>query len=193
MSNSTSFESRVLSLARPIAEELELEVLELQILAGSPQKVVLFMERRELQETGSGITIAEITRISKTLGYLLEEEEIFSDAYQLEVSSPGVERELKTERDFQRFLNSRVKVVGISPIYKGNYAIEGVLRNATAEVLEIELNKGQNLTLERTMIRRVQNIFDFSKAFGQEKNRRDKNERKKNKTNNKRNTRKTKR
>jgi ribosome maturation factor RimP len=61
-------------------------------------------------EPTSAITLSDCELASRQLGTTLDVEDVIENAYRLEVSSPGVERPLRRERDFARFIGREVKV-----------------------------------------------------------------------------------
>ena len=63
-----------------------------------------------------GINIAELTRISRILNDSLDVEDLIDGAYHLEVSSPGVERPLRTPEHFDRFAGNRIKITLKEPL-----------------------------------------------------------------------------
>jgi len=72
-----------------------------------------------------GITIAECASLNRGLGLLLDEKNILQEEYTLEVSSPGLDRPLKTKSDFLRFLHKKAHLFLCEPVqgcreYKGN-------------------------------------------------------------------------
>jgi len=92
------------------------------------------------QETGTGgITVEDCARVSNQLARVLEVEEI--DYERLEVSSPGMDRPLKKETDFARFVGQQARLTLRVPIEgRRNYA--GVMRAVAAGRLELEIEGG---------------------------------------------------
>lgn len=80
-------------------------------------------------EANGGITLDDCAELSETIGTALDAAGHYPDGYCLEVSSPGVDRVLKQEKDFRRFSGSQVKVklkkpVGGARVFYG--AISGI-------------------------------------------------------------------
>lgn len=71
---------------------------------------------RILADTESGITVDECTRINEVIGEALDREDIMDANYILEVSSPGLDRPLKTRKDFLRIEGERIHVHTFAPI-----------------------------------------------------------------------------
>ena len=89
-----------------------------------------------IDEAG-GVGLDDCQKISEDLGKILDEQGIISNHYILEVSSPGLDRVLKKDRDFIRERGKMVDVTFYAP-YNGEKSITGVLMD----------NDAQNLTLE---------------------------------------------
>ncbi|CAN7472973.1 ribosome maturation factor RimP [Paenibacillus sp. LjRoot153] len=87
-----------------------------------------------------GIDIDDCGRISEYLSVQLDEKDPITDAYFLEVSSPGAERPLKKTQDFYKAVNSHVFVTSYEPI-DGSKEFEGLLQSYDEEVLVIEIGK----------------------------------------------------
>ncbi len=96
-----------------------------------------------------GITIGECALLNRELSDILDERNILEQRYILEVSSPGLDRPLKTEADFIRSLNKKVKCF-LSELVNGKLEWDGVVQKAGEgkvfidtgrEVLEIPLAK----------------------------------------------------
>lgn len=74
-----------------------------------------------------GITLEELTRLSRVVGDLLDVREVIEVPYNLEVSSPGLTRPLKKPADFQRYTGRLVRLTTRSP-YQGRQVHRGILR-----------------------------------------------------------------
>ena len=92
--------------------------------------------------TNDGVTIDDCSTFSHTLGKLLDEADILDQAYMLEVSSPGLDRPLKNEKDYKRNLGKLVDVHLYSAI-NGNKLFQGYLMDFTED--EIMLKMGDDL------------------------------------------------
>ena len=108
----------------------------------------------------SGVTIDDCTKVSRQLNAVLTVEvETFKD-HSLEVSSPGLERPLFTLEHFQRFLGKKARVYMHSPI-EGQKRFTGMLRNANAQVVELEGSEQQQWSLPFADIEKAHLIVDF--------------------------------
>ena len=74
------------------------------------------MVLRLLVDKEGGITLDDCAKLNEDVGNILDQENAMPDKYLLEVSSPGLDRHLKTKRDFQRVIGQRINVHTYEPI-----------------------------------------------------------------------------
>lgn len=91
-----------------------------------------------LLDTLDGITIDECARISRKVGFYLDESDAFPFAYRLEVSSPGVGRPLRVFPQYQQNIGRKLKVTD----HDGK-TVKGVLKAATPDYILLEPDKGK--------------------------------------------------
>jgi len=84
-----------------------------------------FVLRIALDKEG-GITMDECARLNNELGELLDKENIVEEGYLLEVSSPGLDRKLKSDSDFAWAAGKRVKINTFGP-FEGKNVFSGTL------------------------------------------------------------------
>jgi ribosome maturation factor RimP len=96
---------RVQSLLLPILDDLALELVDIEFKReGRDWFLRIFIDKPE------GVTLDDCAEVSRQLGTVLEVEEVIETSYRLEVSSPGLDRPLKTARDFERFKGRQAKI-----------------------------------------------------------------------------------
>ena len=71
---------------------------------------------RILADTEKGITVDECAKMNEIVGEALDREDFIDENYILEISSPGLDRPLKTKRDFLRIKSKRIRVYTFAPI-----------------------------------------------------------------------------
>jgi ribosome maturation factor RimP len=90
-------------------------------------------------DSPEGVTISDCEKASKELSIMLDVEDFSSTRpYTLEISSPGIDRQLKNERDFRRTVG-RFVVVQMAPEYAGKRTIRGKVTGSTAEKVQCEV------------------------------------------------------
>ena len=126
-------EQKVTLLAEPIAEKLGLMIYDVEFKKEGPDYYLrVFIDKED-----GYITIDDCEAVSRPLSDKLDEEDPIDKAYYLEVSSPGLERVLKKQRDFDRFLESKVSVKLYQAI-EGTKKLEGILKQRTNELTVIQ-------------------------------------------------------
>lgn len=122
-------EERVRSLAEPILARHDVDLVELQVRKGRTQLVRLVVDRRE------GIDLETCARVSEEVSRILDAEDPVSGRYTLEVTSPGLDRPLRTADDFRRNAGRPVRVIAEGGQYEGTVeeVEEDRVRLATAK------------------------------------------------------------
>lgn len=87
----------------------------------------------------SGVDLAMCTRATRLVKPLVDRENLYYD--HLEVSSPGIDRVLKKDRDFQRFAGERV-IVKMKKAFEGPGKMAGILGVVTDGQIELEIEQG---------------------------------------------------
>ncbi len=130
---------RVKELIDPLLAARRIDLVELVCRQEGGRVVV-----RCLVDTARGITLDELSHLNQTIGAVLDEYDVISERYLLEVSSPGLDRPLKTSSDFERVIGRRVKVSTVAPVNaRREYA--GELMGANEELITLRLDNGDKL------------------------------------------------
>jgi len=85
-----------------------------------------------------GVTIGDCVKISELVGKILDHEDLIHHSYHLEVSSPGIERPLKTKEHFERFKGEKIKVV-LKNLYEGRRTLTGINLGTEEGFLKMEV------------------------------------------------------
>ena len=96
---------RVKEIAKDYIETHDIEIVDVTFRRES-QGLVL----RILADKPEGITIAECEEINNFLSEAIDKEDVIQDRYTLEVSSPGLDRPIKTDRDFERAMGRILEI-----------------------------------------------------------------------------------
>ena len=148
----------IMKILRPILdmEKLELYDLVVSVIPGSGF-IRVFIDKE------GGVSVDDCALVSRHLGMELETMDVMVGKYNLEVSSPGLERELKREIDFKRALFHKVKVKLKEKIGKKS-ALSGLLKEYDDKKIIIETEKGKIKTLveiEKRNINKIQMKIEF--------------------------------
>ncbi len=118
---------KVQVLVTPIVKASRLELVAVEFKKeGRTQYLRIFIDKP------GGVTIEDCQRISQECDLVLDVEDLIPIPYVLEVSSPGLDRPLKTQAEYQRFLNHLVKIKTFQVI-NGQKKFVGYLRAITEE------------------------------------------------------------
>ena len=117
------------------------------------------MVLRLLADTPGGITIDECEGINNRLSEILDKEDIINERYLVEVSSPGLDRPITTDRDFERVMNKMLDVSTYKPI-DGKKTHEGRLIGMDKEKIVIE-SGGISTVVPRASIARAVLSIEF--------------------------------
>lgn len=90
-----------------------------------------------IDKINGGITLDECTRLNEKIADIIEREGIIRQTYILEVSSPGIDRPLRTYEDFSRCLNRKVRIY-LSQCQEGKYEISGVVTSVTDKGIDLD-------------------------------------------------------
>lgn len=133
----TKKEKQLLEALQSSAEGRGVEIVTVEVIGSSKSPVV-----RVYIDTPDGVSFKELTESQEWIGELMDELDPFPGAYTLEVSSPGIDRPLRTPEHFERFAGEQAKVRTNGPI-DGRSNFKGRIVSADADVLTLELDDGQ--------------------------------------------------
>lgn len=146
---------QVFELVKPIAESFDLEVVEVLY-----EKKFDGMHLTIVIDKDGGVTIDDCERLHRAIDAPLDELDPIDTAYTLNVSSPGIDRPLKMERDYKRNLNKKISVKLYKPL-DNKKSYEGVLTEYADETFTIELKNGNKLTFNKKDTAKVEPIIEF--------------------------------
>lgn len=135
-------------IVEPIAHRFGLEVADVELM-GQGSRTVLRVVVEAAGESAPGVTVEALARVSEALSRQLDLRDLIPHAYTLEVSSPGLDRPLKKDRDFQRFAGQLVEVWTFAPIenqrhFKGRLlGLEGGLVRLLVGTRQVGLPRDQ--------------------------------------------------
>ena len=125
------------ALVRPVVESSGLELWDVAFRGEGRRSVLRVSVDRE-----GGVDLDTIADVSERLSRRLDLEDFGPRGYTLEVSSPGIERPLRTPWHFERSVGQKVKVKTVAPI-DGARVHEGALVSADAEAIRVASEGGE--------------------------------------------------
>lgn len=151
--NNAEVVQKVQELATPVLEGYGYELVEVEWKPVSGTwNLCLYIDKP------GGITIQDCERANYEISDLLDRVDIISHSYNLEVSSPGVERPLKTRRDFERYRGEPIQVSTYQKI-QGQKKFYGKLHDFTEETLSLLTEEGNMVELLFSHIAKVKLWF----------------------------------
>ncbi|WP_084815748.1 ribosome maturation factor RimP [Halanaerobium saccharolyticum] len=140
----------------PIAHSEDLNLIEVEFLKeGSDWILRIFLENKD-----GDLTIEECEKVSRALSMILDEEDPIDKSYILEVSSPGIERPLKTEEDFERFQGELIAVKTFKKI-NGEKEFIGTLKKFEEEKITLILKNDDEITIDYSLVARANLTFEI--------------------------------
>ena len=141
-------------LCKRVAEDVGVEFVGLELKSGQSPSLTVFAD------TEDGMDLVTCEKYHRALDPLLDEMDVsYGETYTFNVSSPGLDRPLKTTRDFERALGEDVEVRLYAPL-KGKKLIEGVLADFDDNTVTVE-TEGGDLKVERTRIAKICKAVKF--------------------------------
>ena len=155
MAKGEQYEARVEAWITPVLEQHQFELVDVEYV----REVGVWYLRCYIDKEG-GITVDDCEVISRLLGEWLDKEDFIEDSYILEVSSPGLGRPLKKEKDFARSIGKDVEIRLYKAIYKQK-EFTGTLTSYDADSVTITMEDGSERTFEKSEIALIRLAFDF--------------------------------
>ena len=125
----------VRAVAQRVVDGRGFELVDVEVKRGRGENIVrLFVDKE------GGIGLAELQAVSEEVSAILDAEDPIESTYTLEVSSPGLDRALKSEADYRRFVGRLVKVSSYEPV-DGRRHWAGRLQSVDDGVLAVVLEK----------------------------------------------------
>ncbi len=148
-------EQRTEELLSPILEECAFELVDVEYVKEGSS-----MYLRSYIDKPGGITIDDCEKVSRLLSDRLDEEDFIDGSYVLEVSSPGLGRPLKKEKDYIRSLGKEVEVHLFRSV-EHEKQWTGILKAYDRDTVTLAVGEGRELTLERANLALIRLAFDF--------------------------------
>ncbi len=152
-------ETKVKELAAPLLKSLGLGLVDAEYVKEGANYLRIFIDRP------GGVDLEHCEKASEELAPLLDKQTFLTEPYYLEVSSPGLDRPLKTDEDLQAACGSKVDVIFKQP-YQGRETLVGVLTGHDGENIYVRpLLKGRTAqgpqALPRSLLQCLRLHIDF--------------------------------
>jgi ribosome maturation factor RimP len=124
---------RVEAVALPVLEESGLELVDVQYRREQNGWIL-----RLIIDKQGGLNLNDCAVVSREISQLLDIENFIDQAYNLEVTSPGLDRPLKSIAEFERFVGRKAKIKTIDPI-AGGHVLIGKINRTEGESIVLEV------------------------------------------------------
>ncbi len=143
-------EKTIIEALEPYAQDADVEIVTVEIVGAKKAPTI-----RIYLDTESGVNFDVLASSQSWINRVIDEIDPFPGAYTLEVSSPGIDRPLRTPEHFTRFAQEDAVIKTLSPV-GGRSSFTGVLKglNADGDVV-IETEDGQQVALAFGNIKRA--------------------------------------
>ena len=155
MSKREDYEARVEAFLLPVMEENHFELVDVEY----EKEAGTWYLRAYIDKEG-GFTVDDCEMVSRRLGDLLDKEDFIDESYILEVSSPGLGRPLKKEKDFVRNKGKEVDI----KLYKAidrQKDFTGILTDFDKDTVTITMGDGETVVFDKADIALIRLSFDF--------------------------------
>jgi ribosome maturation factor RimP len=139
----------------PILTRLNFELVDVEyVKEGSMWYLRAYIDKE------GGITVNDCETVAREMNELLDREDFIPDSYTFEVSSPGLGRPLKKEKDFIRNMGKEVEIRTYRAINRCK-EFTGLLKSYDADTVVIETEEGEDLSFAKTDIALIRQAIDF--------------------------------
>lgn len=155
MTKREQYEQRTEELLLPILEELSFELVDVEyVKEGSNWYLRAYIDKE------GGISVDDCEAVSRRMSDLLDEHDYIEGSYIFEVSSPGLGRPLKKEKDYARSMGKELEIRTYRPIQKQK-EFYGILKAYDADEVTVALEDGTEITFAKPDIALIRLAFDF--------------------------------
>ena len=155
MSKKEMYEAKTEALLQPILDKYNFELVDVEyVKEGGSWYLRAYIDKE------GGITVDDCEVVSREANELLDEQDYIEDSYIFEVSSPGLGRPLKKEKDYIRSMGKELEIRTYRAIGKQK-EFYGILKAYDADSVTIEDENGNEMKFQKSDIALIRLAFDF--------------------------------
>lgn len=155
MSRKEMYETQTETLILPILEKNQFELVDVEyVKEGGTWYLRAYIDKE------GGITVNDCELVAREMNEILDREDYIEDSYIFEVSSPGLGRSLKKEKDYARSMGKELEIRTYRAIDKKK-EFYGILTDYDEKKVTIQTEEGEILTFAKTEIALIRLAFDF--------------------------------
>ena len=155
MSKRETYETRTEELITPILDRMNFELVDVEYVnEGGTWYLRAYIDKE------GGITVNDCEAVAREMNEILDREDFVEDSYVFEVSSPGLGRPLKKEKDYIRSMGKEVEIRTYRAINREK-EFYGILSAYDENTVTIKTEDGTEMTFEKSDIALIRLAFDF--------------------------------
>ena len=155
MSKRETYETRTEELITPILDRMNFELVDVEyVKEGGTWYLRAYIDKE------GGITVNDCEAVAREMNEILDREDFVEDSYVFEVSSPGLGRPLKKEKDYIRSMGKEVEIRTYRAINRDK-EFYGILSAYDENTVTIKTEDGTEMTFEKSDIALIRLAFDF--------------------------------
>ena len=155
MSQRETYETRTEELITPILDRMNFELVDVEyVKEGGTWYLRAYIDKE------GGITVNDCEAVAREMNEILDREDFVEDSYVFEVSSPGLGRPLKKEKDYIRSMGKEVEIRTYRAINREK-EFYGILSAYDENTVTIKTEDGTEMTFEKSDIALIRLAFDF--------------------------------
>jgi ribosome maturation factor RimP len=134
----TGVAARVATIVEPVIEGIGFRLVRVKVSAQNGTTIQIMAERPDGQ-----MSVADCETVSRAVSPVLDLEEPVSEAYNLEISSPGIDRPLVRRSDFERWADHEAKIE-LEPPLDGRKRFRGIVRGVEGDAVLVDMPDAKN-------------------------------------------------
>jgi len=150
----TDLERRIAALVTPTIEGLGYELVRVLMSSGRDGRLQIMAERLD----GAAMSVDDCAVISRSVSAVLDVEDPIPHAYELEVSSPGIDRPLTRRKDWTRWAG-HVARLELSEAVDGRRRVKGVILGLEDDVVRMKLDEGAEIAVPLAVVHRAKLVL----------------------------------
>ena len=155
MSKRESYEKKAEALILPIINKNNYELVDVEFVReGSNWFLRAYVDKE------GGFSVNDCEKVSREFSDLLDKEDFIEESYILEISSPGLGRPLKKDKDFERSMGEEVEVK-LYKAFEGQKEFSGILEAYDTETVTLGFENNTKKTFEKKNIALIRLAIDF--------------------------------
>ena len=155
MSKASVYEAKTESLIMSILDRMNFELVDVEyVKEGGTWYLRAYIDKE------GGITVNDCEDVAREMNVLLDEEDFIPDAYVFEVSSPGLGRPLKKEKDYIRNMGKEIEIRTYKAINRCK-EFYGLLKAYDKDTVTIETEDGETIIFNKSEIALIRQAIDF--------------------------------